>query len=174
MPDNGYEWRKFHIVPLAPLASPCSILVLCLMGVETDGQKTTRGGRGSFLLCGGTIALSYSVSDKKKVKNKCECHTKFIENILLSRELRGHKNPSKFQQTTLKEFFLQSRDGLKTLLARIPFLSSFLSWLVTRARDSDSRPYCQPADADLLCVLLLARLAVHCAWLSWPTFRTLC
>ena len=47
---------------LAPLASPC--FVLCLIGMETNGRafRLPGAGRGSFPLCGGTFARSYSVS----------------------------------------------------------------------------------------------------------------
>ena len=46
---------------LVPLAFPC--VVLCLIRVETEGLlDTTRGGRGSCPLYGGTFVRSYSVS----------------------------------------------------------------------------------------------------------------
>ena len=60
--DNGYEWRKFRVVPcLHPLRPPLSFTSF------TGGRNRSAfglpwGGQGSFPLYGGPFARSYSVS----------------------------------------------------------------------------------------------------------------
>ena len=56
VPDNGNEWRKFGVVPRLRACIP-----LFCRGWKQKGFKTTRGGRGSFPLYGGTFVRSYSV-----------------------------------------------------------------------------------------------------------------
>ena len=59
--DNGNEWRKFRAAPrLYPLRA-----LVCTLFNQGGSRRAFRlpgAGGGSFLLCGGTFARSYSVS----------------------------------------------------------------------------------------------------------------